>query len=141
MGIVKYLLKSFAEARIYLSDFVRVMDTERTVDDIDYVIALQLLGEVHNAEGRRGDAKQLWSRAQSILRKNPSVSQKIPELEELLSNRLEAAQSAREEKKTLFSRFTELARFEDEQLSREVPIEERIQMVFRTYIFVDDEKF
>jgi RNase P subunit RPR2 len=89
MGIVKYMLKSFAEARIYLSDFVRVMDTEHNVDEIDYVIALGLLGEVHNAEGRGDAAKKLWTKAKSALDKNPTVSEKIPELRELISHRLE----------------------------------------------------
>jgi hypothetical protein len=60
------------------------------------------------------DAKKSWSRAKSILRKNPSVSQNIPELEELISIRLEAAQSASYEK---VSR------------DRGAPIEERIHLL------------
>jgi tetratricopeptide (TPR) repeat protein len=139
MGIVKYLMKRFAEARIYLSDFIRVMDAAKTVDSVDYVIALELLGELHRAESRYEDAKKLWRKAKSILEQNPSIGEKIPELEELISTRLETAQAAPTETKSLFSRFTELARFEDEQVSREVPIEERIDELLQSYVFVDDQ--
>jgi hypothetical protein len=138
MGIVKYMLKSFAEARIYLSDFVRVMDTEQNVDEIDYVIALGLLGEVHNAEGRGAAAKKLWTQAKSALDKNPTLSEKIPELRELISHRLENGPSASQEKKSLFSMFTEMARLEDEHVSPEVPVEQRLEDIFRTYVFLDD---
>jgi tetratricopeptide (TPR) repeat protein len=139
MGIVKYLMKSFAEARIYLSDFIRVMDAAKTADSADYVIALELLGELHRVESRYEDAKKLWRKAKSILEQNPSISEKIPELKELISKRLETAQAAPTESKSLFSRFTELARFEDEQVSREVPIEERIDELLLSYVFVDDQ--
>lgn len=113
---------------------------KQTMADVDYIIALQLLGEIYSAEQQFEDAKRLWTKAKMSLENNVIEDEVVPEIEELISTRLEAAESAgQKEKKSLFSRFTELARFEDEQVSREVPIEERIQKVFRSYIFIDDE--
>ena len=140
LGIVKYMLESFAEAKIYLADFIRVMDAYQIMNTVDYVFGLQLLAEIYYVENQIDDAKKLLTKARMILRNNTELGQEIPELEELISNRLEAAKSAQTETKTLFARFTELARFEDEQVSRKVPIEERIHMVFRSYVFVDENK-
>lgn len=138
LGIIKYLHRSFAESRIYLEDFVRVSEAQAIMDDIDYVLSLLLLGEVNYAESRFDDAQRYWTKAKHMLEEYPACDEKMPQLGEMLQHRLEKAQKGSAESKSLFSRFTELARFEDE-VSAEVPVEEKLQEIIRSYTFFDDQ--
>jgi hypothetical protein len=131
-------MKQFAEARIYLGDFIRVMDAKRTFDTVEYAMAFLLFGEMSHTESRPDEARLAWSRARDVIRRNPRVKELMPELDELVSNRLENVSAVQQEQKSFFSRFTEMARFEDEQVSRELPIGERIEEAIRTYNFDDD---
>ena len=137
MGIVKYMLKSYAEARIYLSDFIRVMDVVKNVETIDYIIALQVLGELHEAEGRVDDARKSWTLAQAILQRSSNSSKKLPELEELISLRLESAKKAPKEK-GFFSRITELTRLDDEVAPGSLSVGQQVDKMLKTYVFIDD---
>lgn len=137
LGIAKYLSKSSAEARIYLEDFVRVMDARQDAKDVNYVLALQLLGEINFVECRTADAKRYWTKARSTLDDFPAISQSNPELGEMIKHRMDKAETQTQETKSFFSRFTELARFEDE-VSAELPVEERLEQVITTIVFMDD---
>jgi len=138
MGIVKYLQKSYAEAKIYLGDFTRVMEAGNSTGHPEYLLAIQILGEIHRIEGRPDDATALFSRAKQIIDANAALEEKLPGLQTCISMRLDASHPDEEEKKTLFSRFTELARFEDE-VSGELPVEERLQAIIQQYPFLDAE--
>ena len=137
LGITKYMNKSYGEARIYLEDFVRVMEAHQAVDDIHYVLALQLLGEVNLAESRGVEAKQCWTRAKNTIDESPDIDESTPELGEMIAFRMEKTQTQVQETKSLFSRFTQLARFEDE-VSAELPVEERLEKLITTVVFMDD---
>ncbi len=137
LGIVKYITKSYAEARIYLEDFVRVMEAKKRVDNIHYVLALQLLGEINYSESRMTEAKKHWTKAKNILDQCPNVGEVAPELGDLVCHRLQKALIQVPETKSFFSRFTELARFEDE-VSAELPVEERLEELIATLVFLDE---
>lgn len=130
--------KCYTEARIYLEDFVRVSEAHRCTTNLEYVLALQILGETYNAESRGEEAKRYWEKAKFVIAESTISGDMVPELLEMLSHRLEKAPTTAKETKTLFSMFTELARFEDE-VSPELPVEERLQDILRTYIFLDDD--
>lgn len=134
---MKYMTKCYTEARIYLEDFVRVMEAKQTVDDVHYVLALQLLGEINHIESRTSEAKKYWTKAKSTLDEYPTVGELVPDLGDIVSNRLQKAKAHVPETKSFFSRFTELARFEDE-VSAELPIEERLEELITTMVFLDD---
>jgi outer membrane protein assembly factor BamD (BamD/ComL family) len=137
LGITKYMNKSYGEARIYLEDFVRVMEAHQAVDDAHYILALQLLGEVNLAESRGVEAKQCWMKAKSTIDEFPAINETTPEFGELIGQRMEKANTQVQETKSLFSRFTELARFEDE-VSAELPVEERLEELITSVVFMDD---
>eukprot|EP00934_Nitzschia_sp_Nitz4_P003716 Nitzschia sp. Nitz4//scaffold2_size372955//76566//81071//NITZ4_000380-RA/size372955-snap-gene-0.68-mRNA-1//-1//CDS//3329546647//3706//frame0 len=141
LGIAKYMSQSFAEARIYLGDFVRVSEvTQEAIgaSSIDYILALFLLAEVNKSENRIMEAKHYWGKAKSALLDNSEAMERYPDLEGMLSHRLEKEQATVQETKSFFSRFTELARFEDE-VSKELPVGEKLLEILRTHIFLDDE--
>jgi len=138
MGIVKYMTKSYAEARIYLSDFIRVMDIEKTVERVDYVMALHLLGEIHISEARPEDSKRAFTTAQIILERNPAVSEKLPVLEELISHRLQATEKSSRGGKGFFGRLTELTRLEDEVSPGDLTVGQKVDKILRTFVIVDD---
>jgi hypothetical protein len=70
------------------------MDIEKTVERVDYVMALHLLGEIHLSEARPEDSKRAFTTAQIGLERNPAVSKKLPVLEELISHRLQATEKS-----------------------------------------------
>lgn len=137
LGIVKYMTNSFAEARIYMEDFVRVMEAKKTVNDIPYVLVLELLGEINLTEGRKAEAKVYWTKAKNMVDEFPTIHEKAPTLEDIITHRMQKAQTQGHQTKSFFSRFTELARFEDE-VSAELPVEERLADLITTLVFIDD---
>lgn len=112
------------------------MDSHRNIEDIHYILALHLLGEISFEENRLDEAKLYWMKAKHYIEEFPDVGDEIPELQEILTSRLEKAEKG-VPKTTFFSRFTELARFEDE-VSGEVPVEERLGEILRSFVFVDE---
>lgn len=140
MGIIKYVADSYAEARIYLSDFVRVMELKTTVNSVDYVLAQILLGQIHQSESRDGDSLDAWTKAESITEQNPEIASAISGLTELLQRLIEVSQSKHSEsteQKSFFSRFADMARFEEE-VGSGLPIAAQIDEILREYVFVDE---
>jgi hypothetical protein len=137
VGIVKYLMKRYAEARINLGNFIRVVDSKRNFDMIEYAIAFLLFGKMSPKESGPEDARVAWENARHVFQRNPRIKELIPELDELISNRLPNVRSVQREQKKI---VTKLASFEDRQMSRESPIEERIADAIRNYNFDDDYK-
>ena len=121
-----------------MSDYVRVMETADTMISIDVAVALMLLGEVYNIEGRHDEARKYWLRSKQTIEANGATKSISPTIDDIISQRLESAPTSRGEKKTFFSRFTEIARFEDEQVLQDVPIELKIREVVRKYHSSDE---
>jgi tetratricopeptide (TPR) repeat protein len=140
MGIIKYLGESFAEARIYLSDFVRVMEGETKTDNVDYVLALVLLGEILDSEARHDDATKCWNKANAILDRSAGAREIFSALKIVVDRRLDSNRGKRpnsQEQKSLFSMFADMARFEEEVTS-EIPVEQQIADILQGYVFLDD---
>jgi tetratricopeptide (TPR) repeat protein len=140
MGIVKYIAESYAEARIYLSDFARVMEIRKTTDNVDYIIAQLLLGQILQSESRKDEALKSWTKARAVMEQHPNVGNKVPGLKDLVQRVIESSQtrhSSNQEQKSLFSRFADMARFEEEVTS-EVPVAKKIDSILRSLVFLDD---
>jgi tetratricopeptide (TPR) repeat protein len=140
MGIAKYVAASYAESRIYLSDFVRVMEIKKSVNRVDYVLAQLLLGQVFETESRNDDAVKSWTKANLTLEECPEIGNSIPGLKDLVQrviNSSQSKQSTGQEQKSFFSLFADMARFEEE-VAAEVPISTHIDEILRDYVFVDD---
>ncbi|KAL3918640.1 MAG: hypothetical protein SGILL_004141 [Bacillariaceae sp.] len=141
MGVVKYVTESYAEASIYLGDFVRVMEKEDTVASVDYVLAQLLLGQMRNLEIREDEALKAWTKANSVLEEYPSTGNRVPGLKKLMERVIEASQSkqnAAQEQKSFFSRVAEMAKLEEE-VSADVPVEAKIQEILCDFVFLDDD--
>lgn len=52
---------------MYLEDYVRAMEAHQTVKDVQYVLALQLLGVINHVETRAIEAERYWARASSMI--------------------------------------------------------------------------
>ena len=136
VGVLKYMMNDYETAKVHLDDFVRIMDAHRQFETVDYVIAVDLLGEIHRIESRYPEAKKNLTIAKQILERNPQIAAKLPQMLDMVSDRLEVVSRAPQEK-TFFSRFTELARFEDE-VSGEKKIEEKLDDLLQEVVFLDD---
>ena len=131
------MTNSFAEARIYMEDFVRVIEAKKAANDTSYVLVLQLLGEINLTEGRRAEAQVYWTKAKNMVDEFPTIRDKLPTLGDIITHRMQKAHTQVHQTKSFLSRFTELARFEDE-VSSELPVEERLKDLITTLVFVDD---
>ena len=120
-----------------MEDFVRVMDAKNTVNDIPYVLVLQLLGEINLTEGRRAEAQVYWAKAKHMVDEFPKIQEEAPTLGDVITHRMQKAHTEVQQSKSFFSRFTELARFEDE-VSSELPVEERLGDLITSLVFIDD---
>jgi tetratricopeptide (TPR) repeat protein len=140
MGVVKYVTESFAESIIYLGDFVRVMEKEKTVDSIDYVLAQMLLGQMRALESRADEALKAWTNANSVLEEHPNIVNRVHGLKQLIEQVIESTQSKQnvaQEQKSFFSRFAEMAKLEEE-VSADLPIEGKIQEILCNFVFLDE---
>ena len=138
---MKYMAESYAEASIYLGDFVRVMEKEKAVDSVDYVLAQLLLGQMRNLESREDEALIAWTKANSVLEEHPDVGNRVPGLKKLMESVIDASQSkqnAVQEQKSFFSRFAEMAKLEEEEVSADIPVEAKIQEILCVFVFLDD---
>ena len=99
-------------------------------------MAMTVLGEIHREASRYPDAKKKYTVAKQILEKNSHIDTKLPGMLDIVSGRIEAVSQAPEEK-TFFSRFTELARFENE-VSGELTVDQRLEELVRLFPYLDD---
>ena len=86
------------------------------------------------------DALKSRLKASTTLEQYPEIGTKIPGLKVLVQRVIESSQSKQstgQEQKSFFSRFADMARFEEE-VAAEVPITTQIDEVLREYVFVDD---
>jgi tetratricopeptide (TPR) repeat protein len=140
MGIVKYMSESFAEARIYLSDYVRVTELAKKVESADYAIAQLLLGQIDHSATLQNEAALAWGKARGALDQNPSIGNRVPGLKGLVEHLIESCHSNQiqaQEPKSFFSRFSEMARFEEE-VGAAIPVARRIEEILLTYVFLDE---
>ncbi|KAG7342160.1 tetratricopeptide repeat protein [Nitzschia inconspicua] len=140
MGIVKYMTESFAEARIYLSDYARVMELAKTVESVDYILVHLLLGQMNRSESLEDDAIRAWEKAGGILSQQPSLGENVPGLKDLVDHVVQSCHSRKmdaREPKSFFSRFSEMARFEEE-VGADIPVSARLEEMLLDYVFLDE---
>ena len=108
--------------------------------NVDYVLGLLLLGQMQALESRKDEALKAWSKANSVIETNSFIAEKVPALAEVMVQVIESIQSKQNiapEQKSLFSRFAEMAKLEEE-VSADLPIQARIQEILAEYVFLEE---
>lgn len=99
LGLVKYLLNQPEAALIHLNEFIRVIemndeeDNEEEGEDIDYVLAILLMHDIHKANQRDEQAKNLLEVAKEVCDESDEVRDELPALVEMTERRLAAAEA------------------------------------------------
>jgi tetratricopeptide (TPR) repeat protein len=94
LGVIKYLLNNGDESLVHLNEFVRVIelnddeDNAEECNDIDYLIAVLLMFDIHRANGRMEQAKNLIEVAQDVCEESETVLKAVPVLIKMTERRV-----------------------------------------------------
>lgn len=87
VGMAKYELDNYDEAMKYLRDFVKIQDAKK-IRNVDYVIALQVIGDIHQFLDNRDSASSAWSAAFHTYSSSKDLVSSYPVLGPMLERRL-----------------------------------------------------
>jgi hypothetical protein len=90
VGIAKFELDNYEEAMTSLGDFVKFQDANKT-KNVDYVIALQVMGDSHKYFDNGDEASTAWSTAFKVYSSSKDMVLKYPDLGPMLERRLVTA--------------------------------------------------
>lgn len=85
--MAKYELNKYEEAMNDLGDFVKVQDAKKT-RNIEYAVALQVIGDIHQFLGNSDSASSAWSAAFHAYSKSKDMVISYPELGRMLERRV-----------------------------------------------------
>ena len=117
LGIIKYLFNNGDEALVHLNEFVRVIemndeeDNEEEGDDVDYLLTVILMYDIHKANGRTEQAKNLLEVAKDVGDESEEVREELPELIAMTERRIKlqeekaAHKEVEKERKGLLARL------------------------------------
>ncbi|GKY91152.1 hypothetical protein MPSEU_000088000 [Mayamaea pseudoterrestris] len=117
LGIIRYLFNNGDEALVHLNEFVRVIemnddeDNEEEGDDVDYLLSVLLMFDIHKANGREEQARNLLEVAKDVCEESEDVREQLPELIEMTERRIKmqeekvAHKEVEKEKKGLLARL------------------------------------
>ena len=87
IGMAKYELDNYDEALKYLGDFVKIQDA-KNVRNVDYVLALQVIGDIHKFLDNCESASSAWSAAFHSYSSSKDMVSRYPDLGPMLERRL-----------------------------------------------------
>jgi hypothetical protein len=90
VGMAKFELDNYEGALSSLGDFVRIQDAHKT-KNVDYVIALQVMGDLYKYFDSRDEASTAWSTAFKVYSSSKDMISRYPELGPMLERRLVTA--------------------------------------------------
>lgn len=140
LGLIKYLLRNGDEALVHLNEFIRVIelndddDNEEEGDDIDYVLAVMLMSDIHRANGRDEQSKNLIEIAKEVCDESKQVAGELPALADMVNRRLNVPEEAPSKSSGGFLKRLNLT--EDSTASFNISPEE--ENVLRNIVFIDD---
>lgn len=138
LGLLKYLLRSGDDALVHLNEFIRVIElndddeNEEEGDDIDYVLAVMLMSDIHRSNGREDQAKNLIGIAKEVCDESKQVQEDLPALAEMVERRLTVPEEA-PKAAGLLKRLT----LSDDSGST-FTINPEEEAVLRNIVFIDD---
>lgn len=90
VGMAKFELDRYEEAKAALDSFIKIQDTNK-IKNVDYVIALQVLGDIHSFYDEDDAASSSWSTAFSVYNSSKDMVARYPELGQMVECRLLAS--------------------------------------------------
>jgi hypothetical protein len=90
VGMAKFELDNYEDAMTSLGDFVKIQDANKT-KNVDYVIALQVMGDLHKYFDNGDEASTAWSTAFKVYSTSKDMVSKYPDLGPMLERRLVTA--------------------------------------------------
>uniref|UniRef100_A0A7S1USR9 Anaphase-promoting complex subunit 5 domain-containing protein n=1 Tax=Grammatophora oceanica TaxID=210454 RepID=A0A7S1USR9_9STRA len=90
LGLVMYEKGDYRAAIKYLVDFIRIQDARKQKNSIDYVMGLEIIGDIHKFNNNAEDAISAFAAASNAYRQNKELSKLYPALGGFLEKRLAA---------------------------------------------------
>jgi tetratricopeptide (TPR) repeat protein len=141
LGLVKYLQRNGDEALVHLNEFIRVVElndddnNEEEGDDIDYVLAVLLMSDIHRSNGRDEQSRNLIGIAKEVCDESKQVAKELPALADMV-NRRQAAPEEAPATKASGGGFLKRLKAEDSGSGLTMNAEE--ENVLRNIVFIDD---
>lgn len=89
LGMIKYETNSFKDAMKHLGDFVKIQDAKK-IRNIEYVIALTCIGDIHQHLESTDSSSSAWSAAFHTYSSSKDLVSRYPELGPMLERRQES---------------------------------------------------
>lgn len=109
LGMTKYDEENYEEAMKYLGDFVKIQDAKK-IRDVEYVIALQVIDDIHQFLGSDDSASSAWSSAFHTYSSSKDMVSRYPTLGPMLERRVasggEASEAPSSEPETMLQTIT-----------------------------------
>ena len=139
MGMLKFQQGEYDSAAKFLTDFLRIQDANKAKKSIEYILSLQVLGDIHRYHHNVDDANSAYSSAYHAFSKE--MAAKYPALGPILEGRLATCDDGEVPQSPvgLFSRITgEFGRLNEEVKNKgkiRITVEE--EKLYKS-IFLDD---
>jgi len=138
LGILKFISNHGDDALVHLNEFIRVIElndeeeNEEEGEDMDYVLAITLMFDIHQAHGRTEQAKGLIDVAKEVCDESEEVRE-LPALVGMVERRWELSKDPKRRGGGLMSRLKL-----SEEAEARLKISEEEETVLRNIPFVDD---
>lgn len=142
LGLTQYDMKNYDEALDYLSCFVKIQDSNKDKNTVDYILALLLIGDINHYNGMMDEASSAYASANHAFANSKEVSKRYPAFRAILERRLseQRVKKAPAPPTGLFARITgEFGRLSDEVSAKADGIQcEPDEVELRNSILLDD---
>jgi tetratricopeptide (TPR) repeat protein len=142
LGLLQFDSQKYDEAIEYLEAFVKIQEANKTKKQADYILALQLIGDIHRHNSNSDAASSAFATANNVFSSSKEVAKKYPGFAAILQRRIASVENdmAPPPPSGLFARITgELGRLADETKAKESLIQvEEDEVELRNSMFFDD---
>jgi hypothetical protein len=139
--MLKFQLGEYPAAEKYLTDYIRIQDVNKAKNSIDYVLAMEMMGDMHRHKHDVDHANSAYSAAYTIFSSSKELTTKYPELSNFLESRLATGDDGEVPAAPagLFSRITgEFGRLNEEVKNKgKIRISEEEEAFLKKILFDD----
>lgn len=135
IGLLKYLMNEGDEAILYLNEFMRVIEIndEQESEDVDYIVSVLLMFDIHYANGKKEQAQKLLGIAKDVSQKSEEVRAGIPALVDMIKRRYALISEPQNKPNSIFTRFNL-----QEEAATQLKLDPKEAGVLRQLVFIDD---
>lgn len=143
IGMAKFEVEQYAEALKHLSDFVKIQDVKK-IRNVDYVLALQFIGDIHQFLDHKESASSAWSAAFHAYSRSKPIVSMYPDLGPMLERRLascgEDTESPPSPRETMLQSFTAnlVGQLSEEVNQKDKMDRDPAEVAFQRAIFLED---